>query len=78
VLLLNMIFQCSVAVLIPPYAPFCLDTQLHSVDQLLALSMTGPSKCMCLIVYLACVQDDVEEQYADVDSEEELEDTIIC
>jgi hypothetical protein len=36
-----------------------------------------------LLVNLECVQDDVEEQYADIDSVEELEDnhasgSIIC
>jgi hypothetical protein len=32
---------------------------------------------MCLLVDLASAQDDVEEQYADIDSEEELEDTTL-
>jgi hypothetical protein len=36
--------------------------------------MARPSKHARLFVYLACAQDDVEEQYADINSEEELED----
>jgi hypothetical protein len=39
--------------------------------------MAGPSKNTLLLVNLACVQDDVEEQYADIDSEEELKDTAL-
>jgi hypothetical protein len=37
--------------------------------------MAGPSKCMCLIVDSTCAQNNVEEQYADIDSKEETEDT---
>jgi hypothetical protein len=32
--------------------------------------MAGPSKCVHLLVDLACAQDDVEEQYAEINSEE--------
>jgi hypothetical protein len=39
--------------------------------------MAGPSKHARLLVNLACAQDDVEEQYADIDSEEEFEDTTL-
>jgi hypothetical protein len=39
--------------------------------------MAGPSKRMRLLVDLACAQDDIEEQYADIDSGEELEDTTL-
>jgi hypothetical protein len=39
--------------------------------------MAGPSKYAHLLVDLACVQDDVEEQYADINSEEELKDTTL-
>jgi hypothetical protein len=35
--------------------------------------MAGPLKHACLLVDLACAQDSVEEQYADIDSEEEPE-----
>jgi hypothetical protein len=39
--------------------------------------MAGPSKCAHLLVDLTCVQDDAEEQYAAIDSKEELEDTTL-
>jgi hypothetical protein len=39
--------------------------------------MAGPSKCARLLVELAYAQDDVEEQYADMDSGEELKDTTL-
>jgi hypothetical protein len=37
--------------------------------------VSGPLKHTHLLVDLACSEDDVEEQYADMDSEKELEDT---
>jgi hypothetical protein len=37
--------------------------------------MAGPSKRACVLFYLACAQDDVQEQFAEIDSEEELEGT---
>jgi hypothetical protein len=39
--------------------------------------MAGPSKRTCLLVDLAWAYNDVEEQYADINSEEELEDTAL-
>jgi hypothetical protein len=39
--------------------------------------MAGPSKCAHLLVDLPCAQEDAEEQYADIGSEEELGDTTL-
>jgi hypothetical protein len=50
---------------------------MSSVDQWSAISTAGPSKRTCLLINLACAQDDVEEQYADSESEEELGDTAL-
>jgi hypothetical protein len=37
--------------------------------------MARPLKHAYLLIYLACAQDATEEQYADINSEEELEST---
>jgi hypothetical protein len=39
--------------------------------------MAGLLKCTYLLVNLACAHNDVEEQYADINSKEELEDTAL-
>jgi hypothetical protein len=39
--------------------------------------VAGPSKCAHLLLNLECAQDVVEEQYADINSKEELEDTTL-
>jgi hypothetical protein len=39
--------------------------------------MVGTLKGVLLLATLACVQDDVEEQYSDIDSEEEFKDTTL-
>jgi hypothetical protein len=63
--------------MISPSASFCFHTEIRPVDQRSAIRIIGPSKPGRLLVDLACAQDNVEEQYADIDSEEELADTTL-
>jgi hypothetical protein len=50
--------------------PFCVNfvsTFVLSVGLQTAVSVVGPSKCAWLLADLACAQDDVDEQYSDID-----------
>jgi hypothetical protein len=62
----------------PFYASFFILYLMCSVESVSAIRIIGPSKCIHILVDLVvCAQNGVEEQCADIDSEEEIKDIVL-